>query len=167
MFIGVITNLIDSVIFPSSKQFFSRNLEPEEQFPSHPAHSLQPEMEVLKVQGMHVLSPNFLRKLQNATMRSVEQESCVGFSKHISSGCSLLATCNLAWGKKKPVKQKFVSFTVSPSSDCADLLSNGEDLALRESERESSFRHWNLNIPISQQAGRIHWGCAHRGPEGN
>lgn len=69
-------------------------------------------------------------------------------------------------GKKKPVKQ-FVSFTVSPSSDCADLLSNGEDLALRESERESSFRHWNLNIPISQQAGRIHWGSAHRGPEGN
>lgn len=141
MFIGVITNMIDSVIFPSSKQFFSRNLEPEEQFPSHPAHSLQPEMEVLKVQGMHVLSPNFLWKLQNATMRSVEQESCVGFSKHISSGCSLSATCNLAWGKKK-VKQ-FVSFTVSSSSDCADLLSNGEDLALRESERESSFRHWN------------------------
>lgn len=48
----------------------------------------------------------------------------------------------------KKVKQ-FVSFTDSSSSDCTDLLSNGEDLALRESETESSFRHWNLNIPIS------------------
>lgn len=86
------------------------------------------------------------------------------FLQH-SSESSLVATCNQAWGEKK-VKQ-FVSFTVSSSSDCTDLLSNGEDLALRESETESSFRHWNLNIPISQQAGGIHWGCAHRGPEGN
>lgn len=67
-------------------------------------------------------------------------------------------------GKKSQTICELHSFF---SSDCTDLLSNGEDLALRESETESSFRHWNLNIPISQQAGGIHWGCAHRGPEGN
>lgn len=53
-------------------------------------------------------------------------------------------------------KSQFVSFTVSSASDCTDLLSNGDDVDLWEYETESSFKQWNVSIPMSEQAARIH-----------
>lgn len=68
------------------------------------------------------VEPQFFAEVTECNYGSVEQESCVGFSKHISSGCSLSATCNLAWGKKKQSNNLWASQFLLPLTALTSCL---------------------------------------------